>query len=249
MTTPHPPTSTAPPRSGSETLPILCNDLPILYEDEGQEEMGESTPHTLADHILSFALEEHFRPYKNHRVFSNLNLYYHPIDRRAYCSPDVMVVQTAKPLPEHLVSYRIEEGCPAPFLVIEILSRRSFQQQDLTNKPILYANLGVSEYILVDGTGQYLPDRLLLKRRIDEQSWQDEQDRDGGVTSQYGFRILIEHDELPRVIDTFTGQRYPRPSEALQQIKREQQTRIKLEERIRELEAELRRQSGGGEQA
>src|SRR5688572_7365116 len=102
-----------PVRAPGDPLPVINDDLPILYEDEGQDDMGESTPHTGADHILSLALTEHFRARPNHRVFSNLNLYYHPIDRRAYVSPDVMVVQTEKPLPEHVPSYRIEPGKPA----------------------------------------------------------------------------------------------------------------------------------------
>lgn len=210
-------------------LPVVADDLPIMYEDEGQEEMGESTPHTGADHILSAALEEHFRGQGHTRVFSNLNLYYHPIDKRAYVSPDLMIIQPPQPLPERLGSYRIGPDRPGPVLVIEILSRRSFQQQDLTNKPILYAALGVAEYILVDGTGEFLPDRLLL-RRLAEGEWHDEQDRDGGVTSCLGFRILIEDDELPRVVHTATQMRYLRPDEAALQAKERQRIQTALEQ-------------------
>jgi Uma2 family endonuclease len=252
---------------GEETprpSPILYDDLPVLYEDEGQEEMGESKPHTRADHILSLALEEHCLATPGLQVCSNMNVYYHPTDRRAYVSPDVMIVRTSQPLPERLGSYRLGPDRPPPILVIEILSRRSAQQQDLTNKPEIYASMGVAEYVLVDGTGELLPDRLLLKRRVDEVTWEDEQDRDGGVTSRLGFRILIEDDELPRVIHATTGQRYLRPMEAhaaVRAVLAEKQTaeeaaraaaeaRRLAEERIRDLETELRRlrgeQAGGG---
>jgi Uma2 family endonuclease len=253
-------------------LPVIHDDLPILYEDEGQEDMGESRPHTDSDHILSVALAEHFRRSPRSQVLSNLNVYYHPVDRRAYVSPDVMVVETTQPLPDRLSSYRLGKDRPPPILVIEILSRRSAQQQDLTTKPGIYAWMGVAEYILVDGTGDFLQDRLLLKRRVDDNTWEDEQDRDGGVTSRLGFRILIEDDELPRVIDVATGRRYPRPLEAQEAVLAAQasaqteaearrvaendariaraavqtaeEAQRKAEQRLRDLEAELQRLRG-----
>jgi Uma2 family endonuclease len=225
-------------------LPVVADDLPVLYEDEGQEEMGESTPHTDADQDLSMALKEHLRNRPRHRVVSNLNVYYHPTDRRAYVSPDIMVVVTEEPLPRDLSSYRIGPGQPAPILVVEILSRRSFQQQDLTNKPDIYSSLGVAEYILVDGTGVFLPEKLLLRRRADPETWADEQDRDGGVTSRLGFRIVIEADGRPRVIDLATGRRYLRPDEAHAAVQAEAEARRQAEERIRALEAELARLRG-----
>jgi Uma2 family endonuclease len=254
-----------------EELPVIATDLPVLFEDEGQEEMGESTPHTDSIQILTLALAEHCRSMPLCRVLSNLNVHYHPVNRRAYISPDVMVMQTAQPLPERLTSYRIRKDHPPPILVIEVLSRRSAQQQDLTNKPEIYAELGVAEYILFDPTGDFLEDRLLLKRRVDEQTWADEQDRDGGVTSRLGFRILIDDDGLPRVVETATGRRYLRPLEAEAAVKAEgaakrkaetaaqaaeearqkaEEAQRKAEQRSRDLEAELQRlraeQSGGG---
>jgi Uma2 family endonuclease len=202
----------APPRPDKD-VPIIAIDLPVMYEDEGQDEMGESKPHTAADHILSIGLAEHLRPQPQYEVLSNINLYYHRLDRKAYVSPDVMVVMPPEPLPDDLPSYTLGPDRPAPVLIIEILSRRSFQQQDLTNKPELYAELGVAEYILVDGSGRFLPERLLLKRLVEDARWEDEQDPDGGVTSRLGFRIVIEADDLPRVIDASTGRRYLRPLE------------------------------------
>jgi Uma2 family endonuclease len=232
-------------------LPVIANDMPILYEDEGQDEMGESSPHTAADQILSLGVAEHLRGRPEYRVFSNLNVYYHPTDPRAYVSPDVMVVVPSRPLPEDIASYRVGVDGPAPVLVIEILSRRSFQQQDLTNKPDIYAELGVAEYILVDGTGHFLPERLLLKRLGEDKTWDDLQDPDGGVTSRLGFRILIEGDNRPRVVDAGTGRRYLRPEEAHAAVQAaeaaaqaEAEARRQAEERVRALEEELARLRG-----
>jgi Uma2 family endonuclease len=219
-------------------MPVVADDMPVLYEDEGQEEMGESTPHTDAGQVLHMGVGEHLRGQGRYRVFSDLNVYYHPTDRRAYVSPDVMVVAGDRPLPERLSSYRIGPDFPAPVLVIEILSRRSFQQQDLTNKPAIYGRLGVAEYILVDTTGEFLPERVLLKRWVDRDTWDDEQDPDGGVTSRLGFRVMVEEDGRARVIDLAGGRRYLRPDEAEAAVQAAQ-------ERLRALEAELGRLRGG----
>jgi Uma2 family endonuclease len=134
--------------------------MPVLFEDEGQEEMGETQPHTAAVQILLAGLIAHLAAQPRYQVFSDLNVYYHPVKRWAYVSPDVMVVIPFQRLPEELTSYRIGVQGPAPVLTIEVLSRRSFQQQDLTNKADIYAMHGVAEYVVFDPTGgQFLPER------------------------------------------------------------------------------------------
>ena len=239
--------------------------LPIMYEDEGQEEMGEANLHTCSDRILSLGIIAHLRPQPRWQVFSNLNCYYSATDRRAYVSPDVMVVEPYERLPITLTSYRIGEHGPAPQQAIEILSQRSFQQRDLTDKPVIYGQLAVAEYILADLTGAFLPERLLLMRRRRSGTWAMMQDADGGVTSKLGFRILIDTDQQFRVLDAATGTPYLRPDEAqaaeesrqkaVKQRDKEARARKKAEqaclqaaearqlaeERIRQLEAELER--------
>lgn len=251
--------------TAADRLPIIAIDLPVLYEDEGQEEMGESDIHTLTDLILFTALRAHLASRPEYRVFSNLNLHYHRLDRNAYVSPDEMIVVPARALAEPVRSYRIGDDGPAPVLTIEILSRRSAQQQDLTNKPVIYADQGVGEYILVDAMGEFLAEKLLLKERQADGNWRDRRDPDGGVTSQLGFRIIMEADGLPRVLHAVTGQRYLRPDEAQaeaearrqadeerrkadqarrqadEERRRADEARGRAEDRVRELEAELAR--------
>ena len=224
-------------RSKEDDLPVIAVDLPVMYEDEGQEEMGESEPHTLAGHILATGLSAHFAGQPDYRVFSNLNLYYHRLDPNAYVSPDTMVVRPLEPHRKDFSSYRIGQEGPAPDVAIEVLSRRSYQQQDLTNKPDIYADLGVPEYILVDMTGEFLPKKLLLKRLQPDGTWKDQRDRDGGVTSQLEFRLLIEKDGLLRVIDASTAKRYVRPEEG----QHEADARRQAAQRVCELENELDR--------
>jgi Uma2 family endonuclease len=136
----------------------------LLYEDEGLE-MGESSVHTRTTGILLYGLAFHFGAKKKYRVFGNHNLYYSEQDPAAYISPDVMVVQPSRPLPEEVTSLHMGQECPAPFVAAEVLSFRTYQQGDLTNKPILNAGLGIPEYLLVDVRGDLLPDRLVMLRR------------------------------------------------------------------------------------
>jgi Uma2 family endonuclease len=245
------PATTVPPRLPIGELPDIATDLPVLFEDEGQEEMGETLPHTAAINVLANGLAAHFSRRPELTVLSDMNLYYHPTRRWAYVSPDVMVVRPPAPLPDSLRSYRIGQTGPAPTLAIEVLSRRSFQQQDLTNKPVIYAELGVAEYILVDPTGEFLPERLLLKRLRNDQTWEDEQDADGGVTSDFGFRVVFEADDQVRVLAA-TGEPYPRPVEAYLKAQAETEARAAAEaaraaaeSRVHDLEAELARLRGG----
>jgi Uma2 family endonuclease len=209
--------------------------------------------------ILLTGLRAHLCSQSRYRVFANLNLYYHPTVLRAYVSPDVMVTEPARPLPRDLGSYRIGAEGPAPILTAEVLSRRTYEQGDLIRKPIIYAQLGVPEYVLVDVTGEFLPQLLLLRRLQPNGTWQDQQrDADGGITSRLGVRVVLEPDGQIRVVETATGKRYPRPEEAPAlaekwaaeaQARRLAEERERLaeegkrqaEERVRELEAELAR--------
>ena len=186
-------------------------------------------------------------------MFSNMNLYYHPRDPKAYVSPDTMLVEPFRELGEAVSSYRIGVDGPAPKLTLEVLSARTAQQRDLDEKVIVYAKLGVQEYILVDVTGVYLPERLLLKRLQPDGTWKDEQDPDGGVTSQLGFRLIIDNDggcacSMLQPVSVMLGPMKRQGSGARRQAgerrQSEAEARRQAEERIRALEAELRRLRG-----
>jgi Uma2 family endonuclease len=216
--------------------PVAPDGLPTLFEDEGQEDMRETRQHNDSTDILFYGAQAHLADRPEFDVFCNLNLYYRPEPDESYVSPDVMVTRPPQPLPRDLRWYRLGEHGPAPVLSAEVLSRRSFQQQDLSNKIVLYHRLGVAEYLLIDATGELLPERLLLKRRT-KRGWQDTRDVGDGVTSDLGFRVVIEADDRLRVFHAATGRPYPRPDEALT----EAEARRRAEDRIRELEAQIAR--------
>ena len=103
---------------------IAVANLPEIYEDDGQDEMGDSAPHTDAIDILFFGIKAHLSRQPHWHVFKNLNVYYHPTKPAAYVSPDVMVVSPWTRI-ESATSYRIDVDGPAPILAIEVLSRRT----------------------------------------------------------------------------------------------------------------------------
>jgi hypothetical protein len=45
-------------------------------------------------------------------------------------------------------------------------------------------------------------------------TWHDEQDPDGGISSQLGFRLILDSDAKLQVINKATGKAYVRPDEA-----------------------------------
>jgi Uma2 family endonuclease len=242
-------------------LPDVEDDMPILYEDDEEGDLGESNPHVVNEEIFRHGVKAHLSGKRKYQVFSNMNLYYSAEHPSAYVSPDTMVVTPFTELPDDVTSYRIGEDGPAPVLTSEVLSERSAQQRDLDGKAgkiKVYARLGVKEYVLIDISGRFLPQRLLLKRLQPDGTWKDEQNDDGSITSELGFRLIIDTDGQLRVLNEATGEGYARPDEAqakalaLRQaearIRAVEEARSKAEERAREaeertrvLEAELER--------
>jgi Uma2 family endonuclease len=215
--------------------------MPLLYEDEGLE-MGESTLHSLTCYFLFCGLNLHFARRRNYHVFTNLNLYYSSQDPTLYISPDIMLVKSSRKFDEDMASYEIGKDGPAPCMVTEVLSNRTWQEGDMTNKPPIYSALGVEEYLVVDVKGKMLPQKLVLLRRQRDGSWLDEQDADGGITSQLGFRLLIDADRQLRVASAVTGEPYPRPDEAALELwnlrnayKKEVQLRQRIEGKLSKL--------------
>src|SRR5262245_61756903 len=101
---PTPTSATTPqgapaPGGADQEMPIIAVDMPILYEDEGQEHMGDSHPHSTTIDNIKPGLIAHLAGQPQYRVFSDINTYYHRTDRWAYVSADLMVVVPTQALP------------------------------------------------------------------------------------------------------------------------------------------------------
>jgi Uma2 family endonuclease len=233
-------------------FPAISVDLPVLYENEGQEHVGETAAHTHAAHTAFAGLLAHFADKSEYRVFANLSLYYHPTNRAAYVSPDIMVVCPSRPLDADIASYRVGHDGPAPLLVVEVLGRRSAQQHDLTLKPIVYAQLGVKELLYVDTTGKILPERVQLRRlQLRDESWNEiPQGENGQIVSAFGFSVVVEPDQKVRLGNPQLKQVYPRLEEthnvitawsvAMETLAQAKQARKQALEQLRQVKAQLR---------
>jgi Uma2 family endonuclease len=233
-------------------LPALATDMPVLFADEGQEHMGETAAHTHAAQTAYAGLLAHFSDKTEYRVFGNLCLYYHPVNRSAYICPDVMVVCPSRPMEGDVESYRIGSDGPTPMLAVEILGRRSLQQQDLTVKPLIYAQIGVKELLYIDTTGTYLPERLQLRRlQLRDETWIEvAQGENGSITSAFAFTVSIEPDRKVRFSNPASKLLYPRLEEthdvitawsmAMESLAQTKQARRQAEEQVRQLKAQLR---------
>ena len=209
---------------GLEVQPWLVSrdGIPILYEEEEEDEVGQSYLHALTMQILFACLGAHVRVHRpKMQVVSDMNCYYlaGPPHKKTGSKPnisaDVMIVEPYRPLPITQVSYTIDKDGPAPRVAIEVLSPATADRRDLDDKVILYSDLKVPQYILVDLSGILLADMLLLKRLQADGSWKDEYpDDQGGVTSELGFRLVIDDDGQLAVVDIESGKRYLRPDEA-----------------------------------
>ena len=218
------------------------NGFPVLRDDLSEAFVGESNPHLTTTEILHICLKAFLALRHPHlRVFANMYLYYQAFDsqtkveRKDCAAPDAMIVEPYRPLGHAVLSYTVGREGPAPLVAAEVLSARTAERRDKQEKIEIYAALGVNEYILIDPSGEFLPQRLQLKRLRPDGTWQDVTDADGGITSQLGFRIVLEPDGEIRLFDAATGEPFARPDEAEAEIRA-------LKARLADLERQQREQ-------
>ena len=126
----------------------------VEYPESDGQPMAETDTHLeqMVD-ALMHPLKERYRQDADVYISGNLFLYYEEGNPRAVVAPDVFVVFG---VPKKLRrTYKLwEEGQP-PDIVFELTSRKTYRD-DLSDKRILYEELGVREYILFDPLRDYL---------------------------------------------------------------------------------------------
>jgi len=130
----------------------------IIYPDCDGEPMSESD--ATRDYLIYCVevLRLYFHSRRNIYVSGNLFIYYQEGSPRAVFSPDVFVIFGVSHRQRR--SYKTwQEGGKLPSFVMEITSFTT-QKQDETEKPQLYASLGVQEYFQYDPTADYLKPQL-----------------------------------------------------------------------------------------
>ena len=138
------------------------DDLTIEYPSSDGEPMAESdwqyTP--LTDTVST--LRVHYRNRSDVYVAGDMLIYYRMNRNDVRAAPDVFAVfgATSNHPRDSWLVWR--EG-KAPDFVMEIASS-SIWQRDATEKRRIYADMGVTEYVRFDPTGNYFTPALVLER-------------------------------------------------------------------------------------
>ena len=142
------------PLPGSYRADTRSSTDGIDYPESDGEPMAETDTHRdLMTDALLHPLKERYRDDPNVYVSGNLFLYYEEGDPSAVVAPDVFVVFG---VPDHQRRiYKLWEEDRAPDVVFELTSERTYRE-DLSDKRLIYEELGVREYFLFDPLEDYL---------------------------------------------------------------------------------------------
>jgi Uma2 family endonuclease len=185
----------------------------IVYPESDGEPMAETGTHVMAMVVLIATLRAYFRRRRDVYVIGNIFLYYREGDPGARKSPDLMVITGVEPGERR--SFKIWEERAVPCFIMEVTSKGT-ADEDLEAKRLLYQELGVREYFLLDPLREYLERPLIGYRLIGGEYEPLAVAGDGGILSQeLGLRLVPEGEGLGlyRFKD---GQRVPAPAEAIQ---------------------------------
>jgi Uma2 family endonuclease len=219
----------------------------IEYPTSDGQPMAETSLHLRLMFDVIFGLRRRYAAVPDVWVGGNLFLCYEQGNPQAIVAPDVLlakgIVKWDRP------NYLLWQET-VPSLVVELTSRKT-RREDVGKKKALYERLGIEEYLLFDPYGEYLKPSLqgfrLLKSGYQPIPLTD----DGSLLSRTtGVRFQREGERL-RLRDAASGE----PilwSEEVEEARVRAEARVaeasaardQAEERVRVLEAELKRLRG-----
>jgi Uma2 family endonuclease len=217
----------------------------IEYPTSDGQPMAETLEHQQVMIDLIEGLRSRYAKVPGSWVAGNFFFCYEKGNPNAHVSPDVMVAEGLKPK-ELRLNYLLWEEKP-PSLVVEVTSR-STRREDTGKKKSLYERIGTTEYVLFDPFGEYLRPRL-QGYRLERGKFQPiPLEADGTLRSQTTGMTFRPEGLRLRLVDTATGRPilwHEEVEAAFIQATAAQQAeaaaRRAAEERVRALEAELRR--------
>lgn len=223
--------------------PVGCDDDGYPFEDSATV---DNSDHHVVSGYIKYVLGERYGDRDDIFVDADLGLHFEQGNRSALVAPDVLVAFGVEGGSRN--SYKIwEEGKP-PDLVVEVLSDRTWRK-DLRTKPGLYEALGIAEYWSFD-QHRVSNDPPLLLRRLVNGTYHVEGDGMTGHSPILGLDIRVE-GILLRLHDPATGLDLPYYNEAVAMYRHAQvraaaegEARQAAEQRIAELEEQLRRSKG-----
>jgi Uma2 family endonuclease len=168
-------------------------------------------------------------------VAGNLFIYYEEGNPAASVAPDVFVI-FGVPQADRRTYKTWEYNGKAPDLVIALTSSKT-RYEDLGNKRVLYAELGVQEYYIFDPLGDYLEPRLRGYQLIDGELLPLPGPRFFSRLLNVELQVI---ENTLRLYDLIANTLLPTPAE-------ERAARLAAEAEIERLRAEIERLRAGQE--
>lgn len=207
----------------------------VYYPESDGKPIGETDWHRNAIVRLIELLQ---RRYADQRVYvsGDLLLYYEEGNPKEFVVPDVFVVKDL--LQKDRRIYRLWLERKAPNAIIEVTSRKT-RKKDTTEKPKLYARLGVAEYFVFDPDSDYL-DPPLQGYRLGRSGYRRIAKDDHGrlLCQELGIRLGLDESNGLQLFDSESGARL---LTGIEEAARLQQEATRLQEENQRLRAELSR--------
>ena len=219
---------------------IEYDDPAIEYPSSDGEPLAESDFQYIPLTETVSALRIHFKDRSDIYIAADMLIYYKMNDNSVNIAPDIFGVIGA-PGNHRRHSWIVwREGDKTPDFVMEIASESTWRRDDAEKRDI-YAQLGVTEYWRFDPLGTLFTPPLTGERLVDGRYQPIEviEDPDGilrGHSGVFGLDFCVLPGLELRIYDPVRGEWLPNHREALDAAHA-------AEERIRELEEELRRRN------
>jgi len=226
-----------------QTLPdgrVEVREVPLTLEDvlhpQEDDVIPENSTHEPERGYLTWSFRDRLERVPRGHIFSDCLLDFNVAGLRAL-SPDVSIIEDVKTLPlPRLGTYRFAAYGGRCVLAVEIVSPDT-RGNDVDLKPALYHRCGVQQYVIIDQERENGPRHVLSRLWTPDGYVIEEPDANGRVRLHALGLLLGMRDDRVRLYDAETGAEIGDPVEKSEALRT-------AEERIRELEEELRRARG-----
>lgn len=223
------------PQTLEETLPHRAeifypsstDEKEIIYPEQREDDMGETSIHAMVIHRLLQVLLYFFEQREDIFISPNMNLYYEESNPNKWYAPDILI---AFGVSNHdRSSYQIWKEKVSPQVIFEVSSERTWKV-DISEKLEIYGQLAVEEYYILDPEFAYLPAPLMAFHRQGERLLTAAVDNDRIFSPHLGLEIVRTENNF-RLFD-------PKKNEFLRTLDEAEGELEKLRSEIERLKAE-----------
>jgi Uma2 family endonuclease len=155
-------TQTFSPAQTKIYYPSDTEEPEIIYPEQREDDMGESSIHAkLINRILAILLH-FFENRDNVFLSANMNLYYEENNPNKWYAPDLLIAFGVENYER--ASYQVWKEKVFPQVIIEVASERTWKT-DMSEKLEFYGAQGTEEYYILDPEFAYLPAPMMAFHR------------------------------------------------------------------------------------